>query len=389
MKFKTGYCFLLLLFAFNQAIAQHIARVDNIKIQSKKLNQEREILVYTPTDYDYRINEFFEVIYVFDSQNREFFDFTSSTISFLTNATKNYIVVGITSPYNKELDYSRNNDLLPVLQTGKSIERYGRYSGNADNFLEYVTTEVIPFINSNYRTLNHPIAVGHSLGASFVLYSLVKKPNTFNNYIAISPNLAYEDEKLSKALMDFDYKKIESFTYLYLSNANEGIDYWEEWKPARKKVHSFLKDVLKEEKIAVEIADYSNNNHWNTFPPSLNNALEYYFTNILEKQINELSKEDYDVTIRVKVPTENDTVYITGNQSNLGEWNPGKIQMQKVSEYHREITLTLRSPAQFKFTRGDWDTEAVIKGTYGNAIIKPELNKEFNFEIQNYFDGEE
>lgn len=389
MNFRTGYYFLLLLFPFNHAFAQHIARVENIKIQSKIMNQEREILVYTPTDYDYRINEHFEVIYVFDSQSREFFDYTSSTISFLTNATKNYIVVGITSPYNKELDYSRNNDLLPVLQTRKSIERYGRYSGNADNFLEYVTTEVVPYINSNYRTMNHSIAVGHSLGASFVLYSLVKKPNVFKNYIAISPNLAYEDEKLGKALMDFDYTKFESITYLYLSNANEGIGYWEEWKPAREKVHSFFNNFLKEEKIAIEIADYSNNNHWNTFPPSLNNALEYYFENILDKQINELSKEEYHVTIRVKVPYENDTVYITGNQSNLGEWNPGKIKMKKVSEYDREITLKLRSPAQFKFTRGDWDSEAVVIGTYGNTIIKPELKKEFEFEIQNYFDRDE
>ena len=94
---------------------QNIARVENVKIQSKSLNQEREILIYTPIDYDWRVNEYFNVIYVFDSHSREFFDYTSSIISFLTDNTNSFIVVGITSPYNEGLDYSRNNDLLPVL----------------------------------------------------------------------------------------------------------------------------------------------------------------------------------------------------------------------------------------------------------------------------------
>jgi predicted alpha/beta superfamily hydrolase len=90
---------------------------------------------------------------VFDSQNREFFDYTSSIISFLTDGNQSFIVVGISSPYNEELDYSRNNDLLPVLETESSKDRFRKYSGNADNFLGYVSSEIIPYINSNYRTL--------------------------------------------------------------------------------------------------------------------------------------------------------------------------------------------------------------------------------------------
>jgi hypothetical protein len=388
MKLKICYIFLLILF-FNQTSAQSIARVENIKIQSKELNQEREIIIYTPTDYDWRVNEYFNVIYVFDSQNREFFDYTSAMISFLTDNDKSFIVVGITSPYNEELDYARNNDLLPLLETKDSMDRYGKYAGNADPFLAYVSSEVIPYINSNYRTLNQNIAIGHSLGASFILYSLVKNPNLFANYIAISPNLAYDNDKLGKQLTNFDYTKIKNFTYLYLSNANEGIDYWKEWKPAREKVYSFLKDTLQNEKLAIEIAEYPKNNHWNTFPPSLNNALDYYFNNILIKQENELSKEAYEVTIRVKVPNEKDTIYITGNQSNLGDWSPNKIKMNKVSEYERELSLKLKSPAQFKFTRGSWDSEAEVIGTYKNVIIKPELQNKFVFEIENYFDMNE
>ena len=385
MKLKFGIIFLLIVL-FNQAFAQPIARVENVKIQSKVLNQEREILIYTPVDYDWRTNEYFNVIYVFDSQNREFFDYTNSIISFLSDGNKFFIVVGITSPYNEKLDYSRNNDLLPVLETEDSKNRYGKYSGNAYNFLSYVESEVIPYVNSKYRTLNQNIAVGHSLGASFILYSLLKKPNLFQNYIAISPNLAYDEDKLSKELTNFDYTKIKNPTFIYLSNADEGIEYWKEWKSAREKVYSFFKDSIKVKSITVEIDEFQNNNHWNTFPPSLNNALEFYFKKIQEKQESELSEEKYEVTIRVKVPEKEDIIYITGNQSNLGDWNPNKIEMKKISESEREIVLKIQSPAQFKFTKGSWDTELRVFSTYKNVIIKPELKKEYEFEIEKIFD---
>lgn len=381
MKLKFGIILLLVGF-LNETFAQPIARVENVKIQSKSLNQERKILIYTPKDYDWRVNEYFKVIYVFDAQDREFFDYTSSIVSFLSEASKSFIIVGITSPYNEKLDYSRRNDFLPNIESEEYKKQAGNYYGNADNFLNYVETEVVAYINSNYRTIKQNIAVGHSLGASFILYSLLKKPNLFQNYIAISPNLAYDDNKLSKELSKFDYTKIKNSTFIYLSNADEGVEYWQEWKSAREKVYSFFRDSLKNENLTVEIDSFPNNNHWNTFPPSLNSSLKFYFENIQKKQENELSKKKYEVTIRLKVNDKNDIVYITGNQPNLGEWNPNKVKMKKISELEREIVLTVQSPAQFKFTKGSWETELQVRGTYNNVTIKPETKKEFEFEIE-------
>lgn len=377
---------ILIAFWTSVVFGQNIARVENVKIQSTSLNQEREILVYTPVDYDWRTNEYFNVIYVFDSQSREFFDYTSSIISFLTDNTKSFIVVGITSPYNEELDYARNNDLLPVLETKYSIDRYGNYAGNADNFFDFVSTEIIPYIDAHYRTLNNKIAIGHSLSASFVLDSFIKNPKLFTNYIAISPNLAYDNDKLANKLVNFDYSKIENPTCLYLSNANEGVEDWQEWKPAREKVYSFFNQKLKNDNVIIKINEFPENNHWNTFPPSLNKAFEFYFNNIYDLQEKQLSKEAYTATIRVKVLNKDDTIYITGNQDNLGNWNPEKVKMEKISDFEREIKLKLKSPAQFKFTRGNWESEAEVIGTYENSIIRPEKKSEFEFEIESYFD---
>lgn len=379
MKLKN-YFIAIFTICYIQINAQSVARVENKKIQSKFLKQEREILIYTPIDYDWRVNEYFDVIYVFDSQNREFFDYASSIISFLPNDGKSFIVVGITSPFNEELNYGRNNDLLPVLTTEESKKRYGEYSGNANNFLEYLSNEVVPFVDNNYRTLNTKIAVGHSLSASFLLYSIIKKPNLFSNYIAISPNLAYDKEFLTQELMTFDYTKIKNKTFLYFSNADEGNDYWKEWKPAREKLYNFFDTQLKNENITIKINEYSTKNHLNTFPPSLNDAFEFYFKNIAQKKEEEISNQLFETKIRIKVQNKTDTIYITGNQKNLGDWNPEKIKMNKISDFESEIVLKLQSPAQFKFTKGNWESVIQINGTYDKVTIKPEINQEYQFQ---------
>lgn len=387
MKLSFYTLLLFISFAVN-GYAQSIARVENIKIKSEELGQERELLIYTPVEYDNRTLEFYNVLYVFDSQNRKFFDFTSAISSFLSSGdySKDVIVVGITSPYIEEHDYYRNNDMLPVLKTEASKNRFGNNSGNIENFLKYVTQEVVPYVDSNYRTNGESTAIGHSLSASFILHSMVRVPNLFSNYIAISPNLAYEDDKIANELIAFDYSKLKNYTYLFLSHANEGIDYWPEWAPAREKVYDFFNTQLKDDKIDIRLAEYPTKNHENTYPPSVENALSYYFENVISKQENKLSDTEYEVLIKVKVPNKDDEIFITGNQPNLGNWEPAKIKLERVSDFERQIRLSLKSIAQFKFTRGSWETEAELLNAYGAIMIKPESKKVFEFEIDTYFD---
>lgn len=361
--------------------AQEIAKIESIKINSKELQQEREILIYTPKNYDESKFSYYDVIYVFDSQNREFFDYVHSVISFLSNTSKNFIVVGITSTYIEKLNYARNNDLLPYPKNTNPKDFYNGYSGNADNFLRYVNKEVVPYVESNYRTLNHRTAVGHSLSASFIVYAMLNETNLFDNYIAISPNFSFDKERLVNDIKQFDYTKIKSNKFLYISHANEAQN-WKEWKPAREKVYSFLQDSLKTDKLKVVIKDYSTETHWSSFAPSFNTAIQYYFDNIYENQQKELSSEEYEITIHVKVPNKEDEIYITGNQINLGNWNPSQVKMKKKSDFERELKVKLHSPAQFKFTKGTWETEAEVKnGGMQNIIIIPKNGKEYRFEV--------
>ena len=53
--------------------------------------------------------------------------------------------------------------------------------------------------------------------------------------------------------------------------------------------------------------------------------------------------------------------------------------MNKISDFEREIVLKLQSPAQFKFTKGNWESVIQINGTYDKVTIKPEIKQEYQF----------
>ena len=84
--------------------------------------------------------------------------------------------------------------------------------------------------------------------------------------------------------------------------------------------------------------------------------------------------------IRVTVPNATDDVFIVGNQQSLGNWNPEKVKLDRKSDFIREISLSLTFPAEFKFTRGTWETEGII----GNFIDNPNLKVTTNTTVLSY-----
>lgn len=73
----------------------------------------------------------------------------------------------------------------------------------------------------------------------------------------------------------------------------------------------------------------------------------------------------------VKVPSytkTTDTIFISGNIPEFGNWSPGKISLNKISAYTYSWIFLIKkgTKAEFKFSRGGWDT--VEKGRNGEEI---------------------
>lgn len=93
-------------------------------------------------------------------------------------------------------------------------------------------------------------------------------------------------------------------------------------------------------------------------------------------------------TIKVSVPNKTDEVYIVGNQDALGNWQPNQVKMEKTSDYERTITLELNYPAEFKFTKGSWESEGIVGSLLDNLNLKIETsNDNSSFKVKTWTDN--
>ena len=364
-------------------LRKYDAKIEEFVIESTELGQKRQVLVYTPAHYEAE-SSYYNVLYVFDAQDRALFGAANGITHLLTEGSEDFIVVGIKATFIEEAMYTRNNDLIPSDAESNLVSKSG---GNAEAFLAYVKNEVVPFIESNYLTLPKRTAIGHSLGASFLIYTLLNEPDLFDNTIAISPNLEYDDQRLVRGLENFDTGQFNTTKFLYLSHANEA-DAWPAWGPANQNAYRIVRESLVSDTFKAVIEEFPTEGHRSGFIPGITSAMRTYLDTIKPLQEMELSSETYEVTIRLKVQQEDDEVYITGNQEPLGNWEPGKVRMKKVAPLEREITLKVQDPVMVNFTRGTWESQLWIKEKEGfsnhNRIIRPENGAVYSYEVDSY-----
>ena len=180
---------------------------ETVTIKSEVLDQERQMLVYLPDGYEEATIKY-PVLYLIDGGSH--FLHVSGVVQFLSSQglMPQTIVVAI-----KNID--RNKDFLPT-----NIERVPT-SGGAENFLTFISDELIPYINTNFRTTPYRILVGHSYGGTFTTYTFLEKPDTFDSYIAISPYLHWDEELLvtqSETVLPSSYDKNK---YFYMTLGDE------------------------------------------------------------------------------------------------------------------------------------------------------------------------
>jgi len=159
------------------------------------------------------------VLYLTDAQ----FQFAHATTSaaFLSRnlIVPEMIVVGVTN-----LD--RTRDLYATRADFKFAGRTIPFpnSGNADQFLEFLEKELIPWTEATYRTSSFRILAGYSAGGNFTLHVARVKPGLFQALIAGSPWLAWDDHRELKALLPFLESPQLKLRTLYLSYADEGSE---------------------------------------------------------------------------------------------------------------------------------------------------------------------
>lgn len=177
-------------------VARQACTIRELTITSKILDEERTLLVRLPRGYETG-TERFPVLYVLDADWH--FDIAVADVEFLSETSyvsphpiPPLIVVGIT---NRD----RNRDFTPTHSAQFRNMKFPTSGGGAA-FRRFLTEEVVPTIDSTYRTHPYRILAGWSLGGLFTFDTLLKKGSPFSAYLAISPSLWWDDELIPTRL---------------------------------------------------------------------------------------------------------------------------------------------------------------------------------------------
>lgn len=210
------YFFLILTFyTSNRCLAQQkygdLVLGDKIHFESKVLNERKTIVVIPPFNYKDMPNEKFPVVYVLDVGNNLFATFgILNYYSVVLKTLPPMIIVGIVSN-------DREKDYLP------SPSKECPTGGGADKFLNFISSELVNFIDSTYPAASDRCIVGHSAGGLFAIYALENQPDLFDSFICIDPSLWYDNELYVTKMPELlkNNKDIKKSLFLTLSNEND------------------------------------------------------------------------------------------------------------------------------------------------------------------------
>jgi len=180
---------------------------EKVSFKSNILDEERTILVYVPQSY-YLTDAQYPVLYLLDGGFH--FHHVSGVAQFLSanGLIPEMIVVAI-------VNVDRNRDFSPTELSQRPA------SGGAEKFMNFISDELFPFVERNYRTKSFNVLMGHSLGGTFATYVLLNKPELFKGYISISPYLMYDNNYLVRETESKLKSKYADGTVYYMTVGNE------------------------------------------------------------------------------------------------------------------------------------------------------------------------
>lgn len=236
------------------------------QLHSNILNEDRTLNIYLPEGY--HPDSSYAVIYLLDGGADEDFIHVVGLVQYNTfewiSRIPKSIVVGIAN-VNRKRDFT-----FPTTIDADNKRAPG--NGGSKQFISFIETELKPFINNKYKTNGHEVLIGQSLGGLLATEILYNNPQSFDNYIIISPSLWWDDGSILKRKTP----PISSSTGIYVGVGKEGNAF--DSKHIMEDDAKALADKLKSVKGAKVYFDYMpEEDHGTAGHPALFNAFRMLY----------------------------------------------------------------------------------------------------------------
>lgn len=159
-------------------------------LTSRVLGEVRRINVYRPATYGDTANSSLPVLYMPDGGISEDFLHIAGLlqISVLNGTMRPFLLVGIENT-------ERRRDLTGPTRVAEDSSIAPRVGGSAA-FRQFIRTELMPIVETRYRTTSESAIIGESLAGLFVVETFLYEPNLFDTYIAFDPSLWWNRSQL-------------------------------------------------------------------------------------------------------------------------------------------------------------------------------------------------
>lgn len=199
------------------------------KLTSKVLSEERTVVVQLPKNYAENPDKKYPIIYRLDGVGT--LVMLNAVLESLQSqrAAPEVIVVAIENT-------DRLRDLYP--NVNKDPNGPVGYGGGGAKFLQFITSELMPMVESKYRVHDFRVIAGASAAGAFSLYAMQQEPELFNAALTYSAAVWWANGATAKTTVEFfkNSKKLDH--YLYTAIGNEGA-------PMRPYYDGMISDIRK------------------------------------------------------------------------------------------------------------------------------------------------
>lgn len=159
-------------------------------LSSDLLAEPRRINLYFPQAYFEQAEMRFPVLYMPDGGLHEDFLHIAGLLQIgsLNWTTRPFILVGIENT-------DRKRDLTGPTDSPED-KKIATMVGQSKVFRAFIRNELIPVIDSHFRTSGERALVGESLAGLFAVETMLLEPELFDTYIAVDPSLWWNNGDL-------------------------------------------------------------------------------------------------------------------------------------------------------------------------------------------------
>lgn len=183
-----------------------------------------------PQHYSPKVTTHYPVLYILDGGLAFPIAHAARTSMDIFGDLDKMIIVGIEYEWKQSLtpwmtnrwkDYTPTKDeafdASPTYKKAFGLTEGALLSGGAPVFLNVIKTEIIPFIDKNYKTTTERGISGHSFGGLFVSYCLFMAPDLFDKYGINSPSLWWNSKEMFKIEKTFSAKNQSLPVQIFIS----------------------------------------------------------------------------------------------------------------------------------------------------------------------------